>query len=176
MKKYLALALACTLGFPILAAAEDAAVTYEAEKAILTGNLTLKTDVTCSGWKSVGTFENSTDKLEFTISVPADGLYNLTLTSKGIGGDKLNNVLVDGRQVGQFKSGSMSFGQDTVKGVELSAGEHSVAITVSWGWMYLDCLTVSPAQAIPDDVYHVTSELINPNATDQARKLFSYLK
>ena len=176
MKKRLILLLCAALALPVFAAGENSPTVYEAEKASFTGAITLKTDLNASGWKSVGTFENAADTVEFTITVPADGLYDLTLTSKGIGGEKLNNLLVDGQQVGQFKSGAIQYTADTVKGVQLTAGEHRVTVTPSWGWMYLDCLSVSPAQGIDSSVYNVTTELINPNATENARKLYSYLK
>jgi len=59
--------------------------------------------------------------------------------------------------------------------VLLTAGQHTVAVTPSWGWIYLDKLTVTQAQAIPDSVYEVSPTLINPNATEEAKKLYAYL-
>ena len=159
-----------------LCAAQAEEVRYEAEKAELKGSTRIVTEAAASGWKAVGTFETSEDAVMFTVDIPSDGLYDLTVVSKGIGGSKINNVLVDGQQVGTFESTSIKYDASAVKGVPLTAGQHTVTVTPSWGWFYLDCLTVSPALAIPDEVYGVTSELINPNATDNARKLYAYLK
>lgn len=174
MKKPLSLLLAGLLALPFTASAEESVV-YEAEKAHLTGSMTIKTDVNASGWKVVGSFENSEDTVEFTIDVPADGVYDFTLTCKGIGGSKINNLLVDGQHQGTFECGSMMYTDAPVRGVLLTAGQHTVTVTPSWGWMTLDKLTVTPAQAIPDSVYDVSPTLINPNATENTRKLYAYL-
>ncbi|MBQ2930676.1 MAG: beta-mannosidase [Clostridia bacterium] len=174
MKKPLSLLLAGLLALPFTASAEESVV-YEAEKARLTGSMTVKTDVNASGWKVVGSFEKSEDTVEFTIDVPADGVYDFTLTCKGIGGSKINNLLVDGQHQGTFECGSMMYTDAPVRGVLLTAGQHTVTITPSWGWMTLDKLTVTPAQAIPDSVYDVSPTLINPNATENTRKLYAYL-
>ena len=156
-------------------ASADDSVIYEAEKASFTGGITIKTDAAASGWKSVGTFEKATDAVVFAISVPSDGMYDLAVTCKGIGGSKINNLLVDGQQVGTFECGSLKYESPAVKGVLLSAGEHTVTITPSWGWMYLDKLTVTRAQQMDSAVYDVSPALINPNATENARKLYAWL-
>ena len=174
MKKPLSLLLAGLLALPFTASAEESVV-YEAEKARLTGSMTVKTDVNASGWKVVGSFENSEDTVEFTIDVPADGVYDFTLTCKGIGGSKINNLLVDGQHQGTFECGSMMYTDAPVRGVLLTSGQHTVTVTPSWGWMTLDKLTVTPAQAIPGCVYDVSPTLINPNATENTRKLYAYL-
>ncbi len=173
-KRWLSLVLAPLL-LAAAAHAEDA-VCYEAEKAILNGKNRIITEATASGWKAVGQFESAEDTVEFTIAVPADGMYDLALTSKGIGGSKINNILVDGQQVGTFESQGALYTTSAVKGVLLTAGEHSVVVSPSWGWIVLDCLTVSPSLGIPESVYDVQTELINPNATENARRLYSYLK
>ncbi len=176
MKRILSLLLSSALMFPLFCAgAEDAATVYEAEKAVVSGKNIIKTDIQASGWKAVGTFENADDAVTFTIEVAQDGLYDLTVTSKGIGGVKTNNLLVDGQQVATFESGSIQYEAIPVKGVPLTAGTHTVTITPSWGWFYLDCLKVAPAQAISDEVYQVSPTLINPNATEETKKLYAYL-
>lgn len=175
MKKFLSFLLAAGLSLPVFAAAEDGTVTYEAEKAALNGNLRVSTDASCSGWKTVGSFDNKADTLTFSVTVPADGVYDLTLRTKGTGGVKTNLILVDGQQVGQFDSPAMVYGDVTVPGVLLTAGEHSITIAVSWGYIYVDCLKVTPAVAIDNSVYSVSPTLINPNATDNAKALYAYL-
>ena len=174
MKKSLAALLAAALLTISPASARESTV-YEAEKAAFTGKIAISTDVTASGFKAAGRFENSDDTVTFTISVPADGVYDLIFTSKGIGGSKLNNVIVDGENLGQFQSGAIKFDQSALKGVLLSAGEHTVAVTPSWGWIYLDKLQVERAEGIPDSIYQVEAPLINPNATENAKALYQYL-
>ena len=175
MKKFLSFLLAAGLSLPVFAAAEDGTVTYEAEKAALNCNLRVSTDASCSGWKTVGSFDNKADTLTFTVTVPADGVYDLTLRTKGTGGVKTNLILVDGQQAAQFDSPAMVYGDVTVPGVLLTAGEHSITIAVSWGYIYVDYLKVTPAVAIDNSVYSVSPTLINPNATDNAKALYAYL-
>jgi len=175
-KTALSLLLVSTALFTLgSASAESGALVYEAEAAQRTGSLTLKTDVKASGWKSVGTFEKADDSLSFTVDVPSDGVYDITVTCIGIGGSKINNLLVDGQHQGTFECGAVMYTDAPVKGVLLTAGQHELSITPSWGWMYVDKLTITPAQAISEDVYNVSSALINPNATENAKKLYAYL-
>ncbi|MCQ2408538.1 MAG: GDSL-type esterase/lipase family protein [Oscillospiraceae bacterium] len=147
---------------------------YEAENARLNGANTVQNDAGASGGKAVGNFSGSSDTAVFTVSVPADGLYKLTVTAKGIGGNKTNNVSADGNAVGTFESGT-SYTDSVLKGVMLSAGTHQITVSPSWGWIMLDKLTVETDEGIPKSVYNVSNKLINPNADAAAQKLFSYL-
>lgn len=174
MKKAIATLLTAALLTAPTVFAENATL-YEAEDAPFTGKIAVSSDAQASGGKVVGRFENPTDTVIFTITVPADGMYDLTFTCKGIGGGKYNNVLVDGRDEGQFHCTGTTFESDTLRGILLTAGEHTVTITPSWGWIWLDKLEVSAASAIPDSVYQVDATLINPNANEDARQLFAYL-
>ena len=151
-------------------------VVYEAENAILSGKNMVADDPEASGGKAVGRFEGAADTLDFVIEVAVDGVYDLTFTCKGIGGEKYNNVSVDAMDYGQFHCPGTEYFSDTICGVLLTAGQHTVSITNSWGWIYLDCLTVSPGIGISDDVYRVDAELINPNANADARALYAYLR
>lgn len=176
MKRFLSLFAAGVLALTCSAVcAEAVGVVYEAEQAQLTGTLTLKTDLKASGWKAVGTFENSDDAITFMVDIPADGVYDFTITAMGIGGSKMNNFLVDGNQLATFGNDALLYNDAVVKGILLKAGQHAVTITPSWGWIYLDKLTVTPAQAIDETVYNVEPVLINPKATENAQKLFAFL-
>ncbi len=175
MKKTLAALMAAALLSVPAAMAEEGTV-YEAENAQLNGKIAVSADAKASGGKVVGRFEGNTDTVSFTITVPADGMYDLTFTSKGIGGGKYNNVLVDGQDEGQFKCSGTEFEADTLRGILMTAGEHSVTITPSWGWIWLDKLEVKAAEAIPASVYDVDAALINPNANEDAKQLYAYLR
>ena len=120
MKKPAAALLAAVMLTVPAALAEDSTV-YEAEEAQLNGKISVSADAKASGGKVVGRFENPTDTVTFTITVPADGVYDLTFVSKGIGGGKYNNVLVDGQDEGQFQCSGTTFEADTLRGILLSA-------------------------------------------------------
>ncbi|MBE6862415.1 MAG: beta-mannosidase [Ruminococcus sp.] len=160
---------------PIPPQTQDFEAFYEAEDASLSGSNTISTDSSASGGKAVGSFSGDGDNLTFTIEVPTAGTYCLTLTSKGLGGSKYNEILVDGENTGGFDSTGDKYTEASLRRVVLSAGKHTVSIKKSWGWIMVDCLKVTDDEAISDSVYNVENKLINPNADENAKKLFSYL-
>ncbi len=148
---------------------------YEAENAAIYGSNTISNDSFASGGKAVGNFSGDNDNLDFTIEVPTAGSYCLTITSKGLGGDKYNEILVDGENTGGFDSKGDTYTEASLRRVVLSAGKHTVSIKKSWGWIMVDSLKVTNDEAISDSVYNVENKLINPNADENTKKLFSYL-
>ena len=167
--------LAAALLLSLSCALAEGSVVYEAEDATWHGGISVSLDAFASGGKMVGRFESDDDTVDFSITVPEDGIYDLTLTCKGIGGGKTNRVLVDGESKGEFTCAGTTFEDCTLRGVLMSAGEHTVTVSKSWGWIWLDSLTVTPAQAIPDSVYEVAPTLVNPGATEEAKALYAYL-
>lgn len=154
---------------------EDFLAVYEAENAAISGNNAVSADSSASGGKAVGSFSDDGDDLVFTIEVPKAGSYCLTLTSKGMDGDKYNEVLVDGDNVGGFDSKGNEYTETSLRRVMLTAGKHTVSIKKSWGWIMVDCLKVTEDEMISKNVYNVENKLINPGADENAKELFSYL-
>lgn len=150
-------------------------VVYEAENVQLSGNNSVLDDASCSGGKAVGNFADENDNLTFTIEVPTSGSYCLTLTVKGLGGDKYNEVLVDGDNIGGFDAKGDAYTDASLRRVMLTAGKHTVNIKKSWGWITVDKLTVTNDETISSKVYDVAPTLINPNADANTKALFRYL-
>ncbi len=148
---------------------------YEAEDAALAGGNQIINDASASGGKAVGSFGNSSDTLTFTVDIPTGGSYKLILNAMGLGGEKENNILIDGTPAGTFKSPAGGYSEAVVRRVMLTAGTHTITVTPSWGWIQLDSLKIEQDEAISDAVYRVENKLINPNATENTKKLFSYL-
>ena len=148
---------------------------YEAENAVLSRDLSVVSVSGSSGGKAVEKFENNSSYAEFTVTVPAGGLYDIAVYSSGIGSDKENNVLADGEQVGTFKSTNGTLGKYTLTGISLSEGTHKIKITKSWGWIQLDKIEVSSSKGIDDSVYDVSTQLSNKNATAETKSLYKYL-
>lgn len=123
--------LLATLGGAVWA---ESAV-YEAEDAAFTGKIAVVSDAAASGGKVVGRFESGEDTVAFAIDVPADGMYDLVFTCKGIGGGKTNRVAVDGMPQGEFTCAGEAFETCTVRNAWLSAGSHTVTVSKSWGWI-----------------------------------------
>ncbi len=170
----LASAVLLTNALPLRTSAENIGL-YEAENAVLFGTITTIDNENASGGLVVGNLSDSSDKIDFSITVPTDGIYDLTFCSMGIGGDKTNNIHIDGNFIGDLKSTGDTLSEYTLHSIALTKGEHTVSITSSWGWIQVDYLEISTADSIPESVYEVDNTLINPNATDNAKSLFNYL-
>ena len=158
----------------IFSSAVDAVV-YEAENAVLTEN-SVKTGSSASGGKYVGQFAEDNSRIDFTVNVDQPGYYDITIASQGIGGTKKNNLLANGAGYGEFETtNTSSFGEATISMVELNSGANTVSITKSWGWINVDYIKVEKANLFDDSNYEVSRTLINPNATDRAKRLMNFL-
>ncbi len=153
----------------------ETVIVIEAEEAELYGGLTVENIDGFSGGKGVGRFSDSGQYIEFEINIAENGVYNLIFSAKGIGSDKDNDIYVDGNKTGYVKHLNEKLSDSTVASVTLGKGIHKVALKPSWGWIYLDKLTVKTAQGISDEIYNVSTELINPNASDEAKALYRFL-
>lgn len=150
--------------------------TYEAEDGTLSGRA--KTESGKGGYSGSGYvtgFEEDGDACTFHIDITQEGFYDLTFVTASQGGHKENSVLVDGEALGSVVSEATSFEPSRFERVYFTVGTHDVTFSKSWGWVMVDSLTVSAAQALPDDLYDVGAELVNPNATDNAKRLMSYM-
>lgn len=171
----LAAGLAVLTATPAFSVFAESNMLYEAEDAAITGTLKSFDESDASGGKVIGNFSEDTDSITFTVDIPSDGSYNIIITSKGIGGNKSNNVLIDGNFTGTFESQGNIYSDSILRSVLLTAGKHDISITKSWGWITVDCVKIEAAQAIPDSVYDVKDTLINPNSNAETQALFSYL-
>ncbi|MCD7709069.1 MAG: beta-mannosidase [Clostridiales bacterium] len=148
----------------------------EAEDAELLGAVYI--DTTTSGFSGTGYatgFASDDDGCAFTVDIPEDGTYDLDFISASAGQYKENFVYVDGENVGSAVVESESFTDSIVQRVYLEAGTHEVTIMKSWGWIDLDRLDILTTEPIDSSIYNVSATLCNANATDNAKRLMSYL-
>ncbi len=143
--------------------------TFEAEEAALAGNVKITKNYV-EGFQKA-----ETDTCTFTVTVEKEGFYDLIFRLASTSGEKLNPVSVDGTPVGDIYTNQTYYQDSVIERVWLSAGKHTVSVGVSWGWILLDKLTVQTSAPLPDDLYQVEAKLINPNATDEAKRLMSFL-
>lgn len=149
--------------------------TYEAEDASFTGGAHGETGkAECSGGGYATGFQNDGDACVFTVEVPEDGFYDL-LFSSSAGDHKENYVTADGEALGNLVTDTKSFTESEISRVYLTAGEHEIAVSKFWGWIDLDYLKVAVSKPIPASTYQVSAELVNENATENAKRLMSYL-
>ena len=150
-------------------------IVIEAEDAALYGGLSEAGVDDFSGGRGVGMFSDKEQYIEFSVDIEETGIYNLTFTGTGIGSDKENVISVDGGNVGYVKHLNEKTSDSTVVNVMLDKGSHKITLTQSWGWIYLDKMTVEMAEGISEEIYNVKAELINPNATAETKALFKFL-
>lgn len=149
--------------------------TYEAEDASFTGNVHAASAK--SGYSGTGYadgFQTEGDSCTFTISVDADGFYDLNFVTAA-SAYKENIVTVDGGNIGNIVTDTTDFAEDLLKRVYLTAGEHEVTVSEYWGYFNLDCLIVQTSEPLPTNLYDVDATLANPNATENTKRLMSYL-
>lgn len=144
--------------------------TVEAESGTLLGKAKIAATGTC-----VSGLEHTGDGVEVTVTVPEDGLYDIIVRTAVIGGGtKVNELNANGQHVGDITN-SGSWSDEVVPYVWLEAGENTVSVTASYGWIAVDSFSIRRAAPLPTDVYEVKPTLINPNATDSAKRLMTYL-
>ena len=142
---------------------------FEAEEAKLTGNVKVTKDYV-EGFKEV-----DTDTCTFLVTVEEEGFYDLVFRIASNSGEKTNPVSVDGDMVGNIYVDKTYYQESVINRVWFTPGEHTVSVGVSWGWIYLDKMTVQTSEPLPSDIYEVEAKLINPNASDEAKRLMSFL-
>ncbi len=142
---------------------------YEAEEGTFTGNVRVEKNYV-TGFEKVGT-----DTCTITVNIEKEGFYDLVFKAASSGGEKLNPVSVDGAAAGDLYVDQTYYVTDAIERVWLTAGEHSITIGVSWGWIMVDNVTVQTSEPISKELYEVEAKLINPNANDEAKRLMSFL-
>lgn len=151
---------------------------YEAEDAAWSGNVAAASGLTKKGYSGTGYiegFKEDADACTFRITVEETGFYDLNFRSASGGGEKHNYVSVDGEQLGTVLVEESSFTDSCLNRVYLEAGEHEVTISKYWGWILLDCLEILKSEPIDASIYEVEAKLCNPDASEEAQKLYSYL-
>ncbi len=119
---------------------------YEAENATLIGVFEGRT---VSGYSGTGhvqanTFDNSGDKIKFTVNVPTSGSYPLAIRYYNQGnGKKYQNISINGASNNYtlFPAAS-SWSTLDYGNVSLNAGNNTIEIKKSWGWTNIDYIEI----------------------------------
>jgi mannan endo-1,4-beta-mannosidase len=155
-------------------------IVLQAEDGEFKGNVKAveSTDNGATGKGYVDGFnERGSDEWSYTFTVPQDGHYDFSISSNS-GSDnnyKENYFKIDGQEVASFVSQSKNFKITKVRGSYLTEGEHTISIAVSWGYINLDKVTIETSEGVDPEIYNVSPKLVDENATDNTKRLFSYL-
>ena len=148
---------------------------YEAEEAVLTGNVRVETNA--SGYSGEGYatgFQEDEDTCVFHVRISEEGFYDLNFYTASTD-YKENYVSVDGELLGTVVTDGKSFDSSTVSRVYLTQGDHEISVAKYWGWIDLDRLEIVTAQPVDPAIYEVSAKLCNKNATEETKRLMSYL-
>ena len=149
--------------------------TYEAEDAQLKGNVSIGNSREGYSGRGYATgFSADTDACAFSVEIGEDGFYDLGLATAA-GDYKENYVSVDGESVGTVPSDNTEFTTSYLTRVYLTSGTHEVEVSKYWGWIDLDYLVVQTSEPLDASMYDVPATLVNQNATENTKRLMSYL-
>jgi len=164
-------------------AADPAPVRYEAEDAVLTNQAEVVSLASASKGKYVAMKGGD---VSFKVTAATAGFYTIwAYYSQTCDDSKKQNLVVNGSSVGELTfpgtgpfdgstCGPLAFVNFKAAGkVKLSAGNNTVAITNSWGWVDLDYIEVGPYVAEP---FNISGSLVTPNASPNARKMYQFLR
>lgn len=120
---------------------------------------------------------NQGNEVAFEVELPATGSYNIIMqlatdNKKGVE----NLITVDGETAAKFSTSDEKFAETVAERVLIEGGTHTISILGDAGHIYLDSLKIVPAPGVDLSQYEVTKELCNPNASENARRLYSFLR
>lgn len=147
---------------------------YEAENAIVDENSVQKVaDTEASGGYYVNMKEGT---LSFKITMEKAGFYTLwtSYSQPNDTNGKIQNILINGVSTGQIsfpKVDTFVYTKASSK-IRLSAGENTVDITKSWGWVNIDYIEVDSYIETP---FNISKTPVNQNASENTRKMYGFL-
>jgi len=145
----------------------------EAENGVLVGVNISSSVPEYSGTGYVTGFDQGTDKVTVTLNVPVKAFYQLIIRYNSTSGDKTQNLIINngGASSVVFTKTTTWSNIDAGKYI-LNAGANTITIQSSWGWMDVDKFSLYTASK---NTYSVTSDLVNPNANQEAKSLYQFL-
>ncbi len=170
IEKLVFCAIVLTLGI------SNAADRYEAESAIVDENSVQKiADANASGGFYVNMKEGS---LSFKTNVTSAGFYTLWVyyTQTGDPVHKIQNLSLNGAMIGQidFPYTTSFVRLKASAKIKLPAGENTLAITKSWGWVNVDYIELTPYEDVSP--FTISSNLVSPDASENAKKVYNFLR
>jgi mannan endo-1,4-beta-mannosidase len=158
--------------FAVVAASRNR---YEAESAIVDENSVQKVaDAKASGGFYVNMKEGN---LTFKVSAGAAGFYTLwaSYSQPSDTNGKIQNLSINGVSTGQMsfpKVDSFVYVKASSK-IKLKAGDNTIDIIKSWGWVNIDYVEITPYVAVP---FALSSDLVSSNPSGNAKKMFGFIR
>lgn len=156
---------------------ENSALHWEAEDGRLGEGLQVNnTSPGYSGSGYVEGFVSTSGPWELDITVPQAGHYAITIRAAS-DTYKENLMLVNGQEVGKLRNqGTGAFEDCTIRCVFLEEGVNTLGLGVTWGWIRLDAISITPDEPVSSHYYENISPIpANPEADENARQLMAEL-
>ena len=156
----------------LVSAATSFAAQYEAENATITDDATVATSDAASGGKYV---QMRSGNISFPgVSVDAAGQYTVVIHYMNNYDDSKINLVGVGSTSAQVTFEETEKGKfaDVETVLNLAAGENTISITKSWGWIDVDYIEVKAYEAKKFDLCNAP---VTKNATASAIKLYNFL-
>ena len=159
--------------------ADAAGSVYEFENGTISDTGDNATTVAALSGASAGKvvdLRDSGDSVTLAVRADSAGPHKLTIrySQPYDENGKLQDVIVNGQSAGQIScdyTGEGKFSTAVIT-ASLKAGENSVTVRGSWGWTFLDSLTVEESSAAG---ISVGGSLSNPDASPETQSLYSFL-
>ena len=176
---------------PEKAAAADTILKYEFEDGetsggkihengasdVKMGDFPEDTDLSGFSGKGFAYLDQKGTTLTIEANVPEDGLYEMTICycEPSDPRKKVQYLNVNGVNQGELTCPYTNKFAETSGGVvNLKKGKNTIEIKAYWGYTFFDYLTLKPASEKLTEL-SPTRKLSNPNASDTAKRLYSYL-
>ena len=161
----------------ILARPLAADIKLEAEDAVRTGVSVQTIIKPFSGHGYVTDFDQDNDKITFNVNIPSANtpspLYELKIQYNSPFGQKNFDLLINGHATsGTFMGNGNQFSMLSVGKFPLKAGSNTLVIGKGWGYFSIDYIVLVRSNEVP---FNIRPTPINPNATKEAKQLYSAL-
>ena len=156
---------------------DDFSFECEAEKGKVTGSAVVLDQKFMGDYSGEGfvSIDSADAEVTYDVDLPAEGSYDITLIMAADTEGKKNLITLDGNTVSSFKSGSDKFEEITAQKVLLPSGKHTLGIKGSDGHIFIDSLKINAAAPVDLSQFDVSNKLSNPNASDEAKRLYNFL-
>ena len=114
------------------------------------------------------------DIVEFEVDFPETGAYDFHFMA-ACSSPSTNAVYVDGREAATFETQGKEFYDSAAEKVDIEKGKHKVGVISKDGGIAIDSITIKAAALVDLDQFKIDKTLSNPNASDETKRLYSFL-
>ncbi len=121
---------------------------------------------------------NDTAEVSFDIELEQTGNYdiNLVVAGESSNASAAGKIMLDDASLTTYSITTNKFARSSAINLTLEAGKHKLSFPGSDKQIFIDSVTITATAAVDLEQYKVRPELINPNASDETKRLYNFLK